>query len=286
MRLRVLAYNLYFGGADRVEAIHEVLAHVNADVVALTEADDKKVVETLAGRLGLHHVWAKGSGDRHIATLSRFPIAEWNIYNKPPLTQAVLETKLEISPPSPDDVSRSSCQERGAGGMRHITIYNVHFLPYLLLPFELRRWQAAGKLLEVIRARQPGPHLIMGDLNAIASGDRVLQHNNPSRMRRVMMLQLGLIFKLALPRLIKAGYVDCFRKLHPRDDGFTWMPGNRTTRYDYMLADPAMASALRTCCVVDDVEAVNIASDHFPLVAEFDLSRPQSPRFASNSLIL
>ncbi|MEK7327239.1 MAG: endonuclease/exonuclease/phosphatase family protein, partial [Chloroflexota bacterium] len=102
MRLRVLAYNLYFGGADRVEAICEVLSRVNADVIALTEADDRAVVKTLAERLGLRHVWANGSGDRHIATLSRFPIGEWNIYNTPPLTQAVLETKLELPPPTPD----------------------------------------------------------------------------------------------------------------------------------------------------------------------------------------
>lgn len=271
MRLRVLAYNLYFGGADRVEAIHKVLAHVNADVVALTEADDRTVVETLAEKLGLHHVWAEGSGDRHIATLSRFPIVEWNIYNKPPLTQAVLETKLELHPPTPD----RSPKDLSGVGRGAITIYNVHFLPYLLLPFELRRWQAVGKLLEVIRARQPGPHLIVGDLNAIAGGDRVLQRNNPPRMRRMMLLQLGLIFKLALPRLVKAGYVDCFRKLHLRDDGFTWRPDNRTTRYDYILADPAMAATLQGCCVVDDIEAVNRASDHFPLLAEFDLS--QSP---------
>ncbi len=287
MRLRVLAYNLYFGGADRVEAIYNVLTHVDADVIALTEADDRTVVEALAEKLGLHHVWAEGSGDRHIATLSRFPIVEWNIYNKRPLTQAVLETKVELSPltpdrffgnlsgvsgtpPSPDDVSRSGRQERGAGGVRSLTIYNAHFLPYLLLPFEIRRWQAVGKLLEVIRARQPGPHLIVGDLNAIAGGDRVLQRNNPPRMRRTMLLQLGLIFRLAIPRLIKAGYVDCFRKLHPNDDGFTWMPGNRTTRYDYVLADPVMGAALRKCRVVDDIDAVNVASDHFPLLAEFD----------------
>ena len=87
-----------------------------------------------------------------------------------------------------------------------------------------------------------------------------------------MLLQLGLIFKLALPRLIKAGYVDCFRKLHPNDDGFTWMPGNRTTRYDYVLADSTMSASLRACRVVDDIEAVNKASDHLPLLAEFNLS--------------
>jgi len=261
-RLRVLAYNLYFGGADRIESIYAVLKHVDADVIALTEADDRSVVETLAERLGLCHIWAQGSGDRHIATLSRFPIYDWHIYNTPPLTQAVLETKIAF-PPLP--------LGEGAGSEGELTLYNLHFLPYLLLPCEFRRWQAVGKLLEVIRVRQPGPHLILGDLNAIAPGDRVLQRNNPPRMKRTMLLQLRLIFRLTIPRLLKAGYVDCFRQLHPNDDGFTWMPGNRTTRYDYILADPALAPKLRACRVVDDVKAVNIASDHFPLLAEFEL---------------
>lgn len=250
--LRVLTYNLYLGGTDRLEAIQTVLAHVEADVIALTEADDPLVVATLAGRLGLQYIWAKGSGDRHIATLSRFPILEWQLYKTPPLTQAVLETKLAL--PS------------GA-----LSIYNVHFLPTLLLPFELRRWQAVGKLLHLIQLHRPGPHLILGDLNAIAPGDRVLQQNNPPRMQRMMALQFKIIFRLAVPRLLKAGYVDCFRVLHPTEDGFTWMPGNRTTRYDYVLADRAMASKLQVCRVVDDIEAVCTASDHLPLLAEFAL---------------
>ena len=288
--LRVLAYNLCFGGADRVDAIHAVLAQVNADVVALTEADDRQVVATLAERLAMHHIWARGSGDRHIATLSRFPVTDWQVYHTPPLTQAVLETKIEMPhPPAPSPDDGGSVVRRGGvttprspetkplvsgegnRGSEAISIYNVHFLPYLLLPFEIRRWQAVGKLLDVIRARRPGPHLILGDLNAIAPGDRVLQRNHPPRMRRVMRLQLNLIFRLAIPRLIKAGYVDCYRRLHPNEDGFTWMPGNRTTRYDYILADAALAPALRACQVVDGIEAANVASDHFPLLAEFEL---------------
>lgn len=248
--LRIATYNLYLGGADRLELIYAVLAHVGADVIALTEADDPAVVATLAKRLGLYHQWARGSGDRHIATLSRFPILEWQLYNRPPLTQAVLETRLALP--------------QGT-----LTTYNVHFLPTLLLPFEMRRWQAVGKLLEIIRTRRPGTHLILGDLNAIAPGDRVLQEKNPARMRRMMALQFNIIFRLALPRLLKAGYMDCFRHLHPYDDGFTWMPGNLTTRYDYILADPILALKLQNCRVIDDIEAAHTASDHFPLLAEF-----------------
>jgi exonuclease III len=251
--LRVLTYNLYLGGTDRLESICQILTHAQADVIALTEADDPDLVATLAGRLGMHHIWAEGSGDRHIATLSRFPIVAWEIYRTPPLTQAALETKLDL-------------------GENEIVIYNLHLLPYLLLPFEARRWQAVGKLLDIIRQRRPGPHLIVGDLNTIGAGDRVLQRPNPPQMRRVMAFQLNLIFRFALPRLLRAGYVDCFRRLHPDEDGFTWMPGNLTTRYDYILADSVFAPALRSCYVIDDHPALPQASDHLPLMAVFDLN--------------
>ncbi len=248
---RIVTYNLEFGGRDRVDAIHAVLAHINADIIALNEADDPDVIATLANRLELHHIWAEGSGDRHIATLSRYPISSWNIYNKPPLTQAVLETRIEL-PAQP------------------ITIYNTHFLPYLLLPFELRRWQAIGKLLRLIASHpHPYPHLIVGDLNAIGPQDRVLQRRNPARMRRVMWLQAGLIFRLAIPRLLKAGYIDCFRQLHPSGDGFTWWTINPTTRYDYIMAPSILAPKLSACYVANTPDAVYTASDHFPLVAEF-----------------
>ena len=248
--LKVLTYNLEFGGRDKVEAIYDVLAHINADVIGLTEADDEEVVQTLAARLALNHVWGRGSGERHIALLSRYPIQHWQVYNKPPLTQAALEAKLNLP-----------------GGP--LAIYVVHFLPFLLLPFEIRRWQAVGKLLEIIRSKPAVPHLIMGDVNAIGPGDHVLQHKNPARMRRVMLLQLRLIFRLSIPRLLRAGYTDCFRHLHPHEDGFTWWTINPTTRYDYIFANPQMLPKLRTCRVVSDHPAIRHASDHFPLLAEF-----------------
>ncbi len=252
-RVRCLTYNIDGGTAERLEPIRRVLAHVQADIIALTEANDPAVIADLAARFDLHSVWAEGSGDRHVALLSRFPVAAWQIHRTRPLTQAALEVGLQLP--------------RG----QSLAVYNVHFLPYLLWPFELRRWQAAGRLLEIVRANPPGPHLIVGDLNAIAPGDRVLQHKNPPRMRRAMALQLNLICRWAIPRLLAAGYVDCFRRLHAHDDGFTWMPHNRTTRYDYVLAAPSLAHRLRACRVVDEVGAVNEASDHLPLMAEFEL---------------
>jgi exonuclease III len=245
-----MTYNIQFGGKGREELLLLVLRAANADIISLTEADDPQIVAALAEELGMHYRWARGSGDRHIATLSRYEIQDSKIYNTPPLTQAVLETTHSVSG-------------------EPLTVYNVHFLPYLLLPYEMRRWQAVGKLLRIIRERPPGQHLILGDINAIRPGDRVLHRRNPARMQRVMALQLFIVFRLAIPRLLKAGYVDCFRHLHPSEDGFTWMTGNRTTRYDYILACPEMIGNLQTCRVLDELPDVEMASDHYPLYAVF-----------------
>src|SRR5690606_30716977 len=143
--LRVLTYNLEFGGRKQLPAITTVLQQVNAAVIGLTEADDEAVVQTLAERLQMYHLWARGSGDRHIALLSKYPIGDWHIYNRPPLTQAVLQAQIDAP-----------------GGV--FTVFNIHFLPYLLLPYELHRWRAVGALLRLIQQNPPGPHLILGDL--------------------------------------------------------------------------------------------------------------------------
>jgi exodeoxyribonuclease-3 len=264
--VRVLAYNLFFGGADRLEAITAVLRSCDADLVCLTEADDPAVIAVLAERLNYARIWARGSGDRHIALLSRLPMTEWSVRNRPPLTQVVLQ--VEVQSDGIADVARNGPHE-DESDMRRLSLFNTHLLPYLLLPFEIRRWQAVGELLKLINVRHPGPHLILGDLNAIAPNDRVLQQYNPIRMRRMMLLQLGLLIRLALPRLMKAGYTDCYRQMNPGADGFTWMPGNRTTRYDYIFADPYMAARLLSCRVVDEIREVSEASDHLPLLAEF-----------------
>jgi len=76
-------------------------------------------------------------------------------------------------------------------------------------------------------------------------------------------------------RIATLDYVDCFRRMHPRARGYTcatWLPA---ARVDYVFATPDLAPNLTMCDVVGrrgradrDVAA---ASDHFPVVAEFDV---------------
>ena len=68
-----------------------------------------------------------------------------------------------------------------------------------------------------------------------------------------------------------AGYVDCFRRVHPGEWGFTCPAGSPAGRIDYIFASPEMAERLLHCDVVTEGEGVHgeDASDHFPVVAEF-----------------
>jgi len=255
--LRVLTYNIQFGPRKQLDKLHTVLAACAADVIALNEADDEAVVAELADRLDMHHVWARGSGARHVATLSRFPILKWQIYNRKPLTQAALATVLDFHPTSAGPV----------------TVYNVHLRPDPYWHFELLRWLAVGKLLQVIRQQTPGSHLLVGDLNTYAPGDPVqadviLRHIEQGRW--ILQLQRYRFLRIAFARLLKAGYRDCFRHLHPTEPGFTFTrKGELVARMDYILADKMFAAALQSCRVVDDVAGVHLASDHYPVLAEF-----------------
>ena len=81
------------------------------------------------------------------------------------------------------------------------------------------------------------------------------------------------IERWAVPRMLEAGYTDCFRHLPPRAHGYTcatWMPA---ARIDYVFASPAAVPRLIACDVVIGRgragREVATASDHFPVVADF-----------------
>lgn len=83
----------------------------------------------------------------------------------------------------------------------------------------------------------------------------------------------GFIERWTADRIARLGYIDCYRRLHPRAHGYTcatWLPA---ARIDYIFATADVARHLVACDVVGgrswpDPEA-SLASDHFPLVADF-----------------
>lgn len=251
--LRVLTYNICDGGQERLDLIQTVIASTASHLVLLNEADDESAVTALAGALGMDYRWARGSGSKHIAFLSHLPIAWWQVYNRRPITQALLEVELETS--------------RGAS----LRIYGVHLLPYfMLLPYELARWRSISAILRVTRMHRNEPHLLLGDFNAVARGDGADLSIFPPRIRRLMRFQANRMMHLALRPLTRSGYADTFRTLHPHERGWTWMPQHPAARLDYIFADASMAARLRACDIVTAPPA-SLASDHFPVLAQFEI---------------
>jgi endonuclease/exonuclease/phosphatase family metal-dependent hydrolase len=86
----------------------------------------------------------------------------------------------------------------------------------------------------------------------------------------------ALMPRAAVRSMLDAGYVDCLRQIHPRADSFTCPTYQPAVRIDYVFATTAMAALLVNCFVAAQSGALRElamrASDHFPVVADFDLS--------------
>ncbi|MFN2582500.1 MAG: endonuclease/exonuclease/phosphatase family protein [Candidatus Dormibacteria bacterium] len=81
------------------------------------------------------------------------------------------------------------------------------------------------------------------------------------------------IERWTVERLLREGYVDSFRRVHPRAHGHTcatWLPA---ARVDYVFTTPDLGDRLVACDVVGDRRHPDrdalVASDHFPVVADF-----------------
>ncbi len=124
-------------------------------------------------------------------------------------------------------------------------------------------------LLRHIRHATPGRHLLAGDFNAVAPEDRASLARAPLWVRAQTWFQLGRVPRRALKPLLEAGYVDCFREMHPEEDGFTLPSTDPQVRLDYVFAAPPLAGALSGCRVVAEPTVATSASDHLPVLAEF-----------------
>jgi exonuclease III len=126
----------------------------------------------------------------------------------------------------------------------------------------------ALKRLEVCRAVDC---LLLGDFNATAPGDKPEVRRLGILNRICILLQGQRIYRFAIRAILKAGLIDCFRQLHPDPDGFTYGPPAPVGRIDYIFATAPLISRLTKCFVVRSPAAVDRASDHYLVVAEFVL---------------
>jgi endonuclease/exonuclease/phosphatase (EEP) superfamily protein YafD len=253
MTFRLVAYNILDGGEGREAALIDIIRTAAPDVVVMPEVIHLAMLERMASELAMKECrLAHGpDGERKVGALSRLPILGWR--------------SLPSHRPWREGIELSVCPDGG----QPLTIYGLHLRALTTWSWASWRTQEMRIVLEHIRRAAPGPHLLAGDFNAIAPGDRVARQLTGLWGQAWLWLKVGPVMRRALRPLLKAGYVDCFRRLHPRDDGFTLFASDPRARLDYVFADPTLSSALRECRVVTQPDSVRTASDHLPVLAEF-----------------
>jgi exodeoxyribonuclease-3 len=245
MALRVVSYNIRFGGGRRLPLIARVLTDLEPDVVMLQEATNRYAVERLAELTGLGHVAANPGVS--VAALARTaPSAER--WHAPPGIRAF----LEIEP---------------AGSA--LRLVGLHFPSGLSGRGEQARLRHADAVLAAIGQPADTRTLLVGDLNSIAPGETPIVSELPFWLRLLLRFD-GPIRSDVIPRLTDAGWADAFRSLHPDDPGFSFPTRAPHVRFDYVLAPAAILPQVRRCAPARGDGLARRASDHFPIVVEID----------------
>ncbi len=248
MPLRVMSYNILKGGEDRLPLIRDVIRAQAPDLIALQEASNHGNIQWMAESLAMDYVYGEGNTKYSVAWLSRLPIVRSPNHQHPDFRKTVLEVEVEW---------------QGAP----LRLFAVHLRPRIA--GEELRVREVDAILEILRRQVAGqPHLLIGDMNTVHPDDSYTPDPaHPAevveRIRRAYDAP-----RLAIARLLAAGYVDCYRALHPAKPGYTFATRLPMARIDYIFAPAAIAGRLEGCEVVDGPDARR-ASDHFPVWAEF-----------------
>jgi exodeoxyribonuclease-3 len=70
--------------------------------------------------------------------------------------------------------------------------------------------------------------------------------------------------------VLEAGYSDAYRTCHPDEPGYTMPTWDPHVRLDYAFVPSSSAGSIISCEVVHHPEAT-AASDHLPVIAEFEI---------------
>lgn len=245
MKLRLLSYNIRFGGRGREHRIAEVVRSVAPDLVVFQEATDPLVIARVAQAT---EMTAWGSLAAHsVGFVSRTEIARHEWHYPPGAQHGVLEIEL-------------------ASGAR---VFGLHLKARFSKWSEARRVREIGALLDSIKDHQEGFHLLCGDFNTLAPDEVLDTSHFPLWIKAMVWLSGRDIKRDTVRRLLDAGYSDGFRTLHPSDTGYTFPVWEPHVRLDYFFLPQRYAAQLTRCEVINTQEAAH-ASDHFPLVAEIE----------------
>jgi exodeoxyribonuclease-3 len=245
--LRVLTYNILHGGVGRERPLAAIISDCNPDIVVLQEAIRPSVVQHLAGACGMKH-WASSPG-HSVAFMSRTEIAG-HVWRR---VRWARRAYLEV-------VTTDG-----------LCLYGVHLSAVHSNLTEQRRAYEIRALLRSVERHQHGLHVVTGDFNTLAPGERLDMNRLPPRLRALAWVTGKSIRWITIRMMLEAGYVDAYRRFHG-DEGYTFPTWDPHVRLDYAFLPEPFASTIRRCEVVRDHPSLKQASDHFPLVFEIQRS--------------
>ena len=150
---------------------------------------------------------------------------------------------------------------------RGVRLFGLHLSAWFSRWSERRRAREIRALLDGIREHQHGFHLIAGDFNALAPGERLEVARFPAWIQAMIWVSGRDIARDTIQVMLDGGYVDAWRLLRPGDAGPTFPTWDPHVRLDYVFTPQIFADRIVSCEVVRDIEQPAKATDHLPLIA-------------------
>jgi exodeoxyribonuclease-3 len=255
VNLKLLSYNIRYGGQGREKALAAVIREAAPDLVVFQEAVRPRVIERLAAETGMG-VWASRPG-LSLGFMSRVEIANYEWRQPRGARHPFLEIVLAQS---------------------EFRIFGVHLSAIHSNWTERRRIREIRSLLAGIERQPPGRHALVGDFNTLAPGELLDVRLLPARLRALLWLGGGAVHWETIQILLNAHYMDGYRLLKPHEKGFTFPTWSPHLRLDFIFLPREHAERLKTCDVIRSLggdggnNTLAQASDHFPLLADLDVS--------------
>ena len=248
MILKLLSYNIRFGGIGREALLAEVIKKVSPDLVVFQEATAPWVIEKLANETGMPFWGARRN--HSIGFISRVEPSSY-AWHYP---EGAKHSFLEIVPAGTE-----------------ARIFGLHLSARFSKWDERKRAREIRTLLKALESHQKGVHLLVGDFNTLAPGELLDVQRMPAWIRALVWVSGRDIQRETIQVMIDAGYVDGYRLLH-KEQGFTFPVWDPHLRLDYVFVPLHSADRIKSCKVVAEFGTLT-ASDHFPLLAQVDLSQ-------------
>jgi exodeoxyribonuclease-3 len=240
--LRLMSYNIRFGGTGREKRIADVIRQAGPDIVILQEATDPDVVERLSELTEMPFSASKKGQSAAFLSRAKPKYHEWHLHRK--MQRAVLEVELD--------------------GLR---IFGVHLRATHSNYTERGRMREVRALLEFLKPLDDEFHLLAGDFNTLAPGELLSMQKLPMRYRLLAMMLGGRVTYRAIQMMLDGGYFDTYRMLHS-EPGWTFPAWEPNVRLDYFFVPQQYAERVVSCDVIKDIRDPEKATDHLPIVAE------------------